>query len=107
MRGQEILYHEWIGVIKTVTHNVWFQFDSGATLFLNKIENDGFERIDPYWGPGTTCPGIRTYLSSAALKQATWLTGWIRYFVKWVPALASLWSMTPVTITRTEVGSLS
>jgi hypothetical protein len=73
---------------------------------LPTTETDGFVRTDPYWGQGIICPGIRTKIAAAKMKKARWTSGPLRFISRWIPTLNYLYSMTPCTVTKSEVSEV-
>lgn len=102
MRGQEVLLDGWVGIITSIKRNVWFRLDGGLTFYIEVNETDGFSRVDPYWGLGVACPGMRAKLPVAAFNKAQWTSSMVRFFSRWLP-LNRIFSWNYSTIIMTDV----
>ncbi|CAG7731793.1 unnamed protein product [Allacma fusca] len=107
VRGQSVLYNNWVGTITNVKRKVWFQMDRGSSFFVETLESDGFMKTDPYWGLGVACPNVRTPFSPAVLKNAKWTSKYMKFLWKWFPPLSFFYSFSSATVTRVQPTSVT
>jgi len=100
------MYKGWVGYVMNLQKNVHFVLDGGMGFHIPSTETDGFARTDMYWGPGVTCPGMRSRISGRQMKNAVWTARPLRFITRFFPQFNYLYSMTPCTVMKSEVTQL-